>query len=327
MNQFLLAFLTGLTSGGISCVAIQGGLLLSSMPEKKSLKIKNILLFLDSKLIAYTLLGAILGFIGKSLIISPNLQGWLQIAIGIYMLLIAGYIANLHPLFRYVVIHPPKFVFKYLIRTSKDESVFAPLIIGILTILIPCGVTQAMMVYAVGSGNLLNGAGIMFAFILGTFPIFILFGLASTQIFRNKVLTIFSAFIIAFIGIVSINNGQILRGSVHTFQNYWIVISGSQNFGQLANINNNFQEVNITVNGFGYQSDVKTIKIGVPVKLRVVTKNEFGCGRSFVIPSLNYSKVLPTTGITEITFTPDRLGVLTYSCSMGMYTGNLNVIK
>jgi sulfite exporter TauE/SafE len=320
MNNFLLAFITGLLSGGISCVAIQGGLLASSLTGSRSSNIRNVLAFLSSKLVAYTILGAFLGLLGGGLVISPKIQGWFQIVVGLYMLSTAGRLLNVHPIFRYTVIQPPKFIFKYLSKISKDTSFLTPIFLGVLTILIPCGVTQAMMIFAVGAQSAVAGAGIMFSFILGTFPVFFLFGIASSQMFKNKILTVIAAVVIALIGILSINTGQILRGSVHTLQNYWGVIAPQSSL-KTGSV------VNIEVTNFGYKSDINTLKVNVPVKLLIVTKNVQSCARSFVIPSLNYSKILPVDGVTEVDFTPESTGILTYTCSMGMYTGSFNVIK
>ncbi|MEW6094874.1 MAG: sulfite exporter TauE/SafE family protein, partial [Chloroflexota bacterium] len=84
MNQIIVAFVTGLTTGGLSCMAVQGGLLASSLahqveqdmlaagrkkgrlapPPKTALPIS---LFLLSKLIAYTILGFLLGLLGSVL--------------------------------------------------------------------------------------------------------------------------------------------------------------------------------------------------------------------------------------------------------------------
>jgi len=226
MNQVFLAFIAGLTTGGISCLAVQGGLLASVLTDSNS-KIKNTFLFLLSKLIAYTILGAILGTIGGRLTFSPTLQGYLQIAIGIFMIATAGRLLNLHPIFRYTVIQPPTFVLKYLNKISKDSSIFAPILLGVLTILIPCGVTQAMMILAIGTGSTLFGSLIMFAFILGTSPVFFLLGLTVSSIFKNSILSKIAAVVIIIIGLIAINTGQILKGSVHTFQNYSKVLFDS----------------------------------------------------------------------------------------------------
>jgi sulfite exporter TauE/SafE len=331
MNQIFLAFITGLTTGGISCLAVQGGLLASVLTDSNS-KTKNTFLFLLSKLISYTILGAILGSIGSKFTFSPTLQGYLQIAIGIFMIATAGRLLNLHPIFRYTVIQPPTFVLRYLNKISKDSSIFAPILLGALTILIPCGVTQAMMVLAIGTGSSLFGSLIMFAFVLGTSPVFFLLGLTVSSVFKNPILSKIAAIVIIIIGLIAINTGQILRGSVHTFQNYSKVLFESNkkvdNSGNgLAKVVNGVQEATIEVSNYAYKTNVTSLKIGIPVKLTMVTKNVQSCSRSFVIPSMNINKILPSTGTEIIEFTPNKIGTLTFSCSMGMYTGSFEIIK
>jgi plastocyanin domain-containing protein len=132
---------------------------------------------------------------------------------------------------------------------------------------------------------------------------------------------------IAVLGILSINSGQIVRGSVHTLQNYWAVAVGREDLASLPQVTSGKQEVTITVTSGGYKTNVNTLKLGVPVKLTLVTNNVLSCARAFVIPSLNYSKVLPVTGTETFEFTPTKLGQLTYTCSMGMYSGSFNVIE
>lgn len=319
MNNILLAFVTGLTSGGISCFAVQGGLLAASLTSEN--KKQATLLFLGSKLVTYTLLGFLLGFLGSSLNISPKVQAIFQILIGLFMLATAGRLLNLHPIFRYFVIEPPKFVLRMMKNQAQAKTIFTPLFLGALTVLIPCGVTQAMMLYAMGTGNPFWGAGIMFAFVLGTSPVFFLIGVASAELFKKKAFNILAASFIAIIGLMSINSGQILRGSVHTFQNYWSIIINKKVDSKVGNV------VNITVTNHGYKADINTLKLGVPVKINIKTNNVTSCARAFTIPDLNYFKLLPATGTEIVEFTPTKLGNLTYTCSMGMYTGNFNVIE
>src|SRR5207245_9067751 len=122
----------------------------------------------------YTVLGIFLGWIGSVLQLSPYSRAALQIGIGIFILVTAAMLFNLHPIFRYFIIEPPRFVTRFIRRYAKNNAstVATPLFLGTLTIFIPCGVTQAMMVLAVGTGSPLLGAAIMFAFILGTTPVF-----------------------------------------------------------------------------------------------------------------------------------------------------------
>lgn len=244
------------------------------------------------------------------------------------MIITAANLANLHPIFKRFVIAPPKFIFKLLRNQTKVKSFFTPAFLGILTVLIPCGVTQAMMLLAISAGNPLTSALILFFFILGTSPVFFIIGLAATELFKKKAFSIIAALIVAGLGIVSINSGQVLRGSVHTIQNYWRVASaGKTGSGGAATVVDGFQQATITVTSRGYQSDIKKIKVGVPVKLTLVTDSVLGCSRAFTIPDYNISKVLPQTGVEVIEFTPKKLGNLTYTCSMGMYSGYFDIIN
>jgi sulfite exporter TauE/SafE len=333
MNQFLLAFITGLTTGGISCFAVQGGLLTSALATdeeiniSKNLKTKALIAFLLAKLAAYTLLGFVLGLVGSKLIITPKVQGLLQIIIGIYMLIMAANLVNLHPFFKRFVITPPKFIFKLLRNQTKVKSFFTPIFLGALTILIPCGITQGFMLLAVSASNPIISAGILFAFILGTSPVFFIIGMAATELFKRKAFAIVAALVVATMGIISINSGQTLRGSVHTIQNYWAVLTESNVDRRSPLVKDGVQNVTINVTNRGYQADVNTLKLGIPVKLTLVTNNVTGCSRAFTIPNYNLSKVLPQTGTETLDFTPTKTGILTYTCSMGMYSGTFNVIE
>lgn len=335
MNQIWMAFLTGVTTGAISCMVVQGGLLATSIAEHES-KRRSVGIFLIAKIIAHTILGFLLGAAGSALVISPTLQAWMQIFIGVFMITTAARLLNLHPIFRYFVIQPPKFVYRLVKNEARGKSIFTPAILGAMTILIPCGVTQAMMVLAVGSRSPLFGAGILFAFTLGTSPVFFTLGVAASSLMKRKAFVYISSMVIFVLGVVSINTGQILRGSSQTLQNYGTVLksvfNNSKPTGQVAGTTAQInaqgkQEATINVTSGGYSAPSNVLKVKVPVKLTMISNNAQGCVRSFIIPSLGISKILPQNGNTEIEFTPVKTGTLAYSCGMGMYTGAFNVIE
>lgn len=333
MNNFWIPLITGLTTGGVSCFAVQGGLLTSAIATEEEIKVTKkmrafgLASFLIAKLIAYTFLGFLLGTLGSRLVITPRVQGWFQIIIGIYMIITAANLINLHPFFRYFVIRPPKFIFKLLRDQSKVKSFFTPILLGALTVLIPCGVTQGMMLLAISAGNPGISALILFSFILGTIPVFFAIGLAANELFSHKAFLYVAALIVAILGIISVNSGQILRGDAHTFQNFWKVMVGGSETGSEAPIIDGKQQVTITVTSHGYKTNFNTIKIGVPVKLTLNTSSVVSCAKAFTIPDLNIFKILPTTGTDTIEFTPAKTGLLTYTCSMGMYSGSFNVVN
>src|SRR3989304_7925960 len=207
MNTIWLAFLTGLTSGGISCIAVQGGLLTSALSNIENSKNNKGLVaaFLASKLFAYTILGLLLGLVGSFFAFSPKISAVFQIIIGLFLLATVGRILNLHPIFRYFVIQPPKFVYKLAKNRSKGSSMFSPIILGALTVLMPCGVTQAMMIVALGTGSSIQSALIMFAFILGTSPVFFALGLSITKLIIYRAFNYISALVITVFAVIALN--------------------------------------------------------------------------------------------------------------------------
>lgn len=331
MNTIFLAFLTGLTSGGISCIAVQGGLLTSAVSGIENKKDNRIAVsvFLIAKIFSYTLLGFLLGLIGSLLVLTPKVSAVFQIVIGLFLIATAGRILNIHPLFRYFVIQPPKFIYKFIKNQTKGKTLFAPTILGALTVFMPCGVTQAMMIVALGTASSIQSGLIMFAFILGTSPVFFALGLSISKLITYKAFNYISAGIITVFAIISLNGAAGLLGSPHTLQNFWAVISGSAYAQEIkkANVVSGYQEAIINVTNGGYTSETTTLKVGVPVRLKLVSDNVFSCSRAFVIPSLNISKILPSSGEEIIEFTPTTTGRLAYSCSMGMYTGSFEVVE
>ncbi len=325
LPTFTLALITGLTSGGFSCLAVQGGLLTSSLSKipQKGLGLTS---FLLSKTIAYSLLGAVLGALGGGFNISLTVQGWLQIGAGVYMLASAANLLNLHPIFRYTVIVPPKFLYKIIRLAPKTESIITPGIIGAFTVLLPCGITQSMMILALSSGTAISGAIIMGLFTIGTLPQFIAIGATASALLSKLAFRVGGAAIVAYLGLVSVNTGQILRGSPHTVQNYVYALHLSNTARALAPESNGVQEVNIAVSTNGYKTSSQTLRAGVPVHVTLSSVGTQGCARAFSIPSLGITKVLPATGEDTLTFTPTEKGLLTYSCNMGMHVGSFEII-
>ncbi len=357
MNQIFVAFITGLTTGGLSCLAVQGGLLASSLEnqleQQLDLQIEQdlaarrahrygkkrerilahprlalpILLFLVAKLAAYTLLGFLLGALGSVLQLNAITRAVLLIAIGIFMVGNALRMFNVHPIFRYFAFEPPKFITRYIRRKAKHgESFFAPLFLGALTVLIPCGVTQAMMAVAVGTGNALQGATLMFAFILGTSPVFFVVAYLTMQLGARleKAFMRFVAIVLLVLGLVSVNSGLSLIGSPLSVQNLRSALfAPPDNVNQISSSPPS-NTLLLSASNSGYSPQRLYAKAGEQILLNIVTANTYSCARDFVIPSIDVEKLLPQTGSVPVTIPAQTAGtVMRFSCSMGMYAGEI----
>lgn len=354
LSQLILAFVTGLTTGGLSCLAVQGGLLASSLAHqieqdyvqqaaqgkaRKKSKVQTpvrsssalpIFLFLVAKLAAYTLLGALLGWLGSYLTLSPMTRAFLMIAIGVFMVGNALRMFNLHPIFRYFSIEPPKFITRYIRRTAKGTDTFTPIFLGALTVFIPCGVTQAMMAAALGTGSLALGAALMFAFTLGTSPVFFVVAYLTTELGSRleKFFMRFVAVVVLILGLVTLDGGLNVLGSPLSFQNLtrslFPSVSGSTS-GTVSAVPVNVDgELILQVENEGYFPQTLRAPAGQPVKLNLVTNQTYSCSRDFVIPALGFYQLLPDTGTVQVDIPAQAKGSrIFFTCSMGMYTGQI----
>lgn len=83
------------------------------------------------------------------------------------------------------------------------------------------------------------------------------------------------------------------------------------------------QIVEIRAKG-GYFPRVSTAKAGMLTILRFNTNGTFDCSSSVRIPSMNISKLLPSSGVTDIDLGSPRALVLRGTCGMGMYPFEIN---
>ena len=348
MNYYLI-FLTGLTSGGVTCAALQGGILAGIIAngktragnDKKGLGFDDwgpVSAFLLTKLISHVILGFLLGWLGSRVDLSLSARLFFQGFAAVFMLAIALNLLDVHPIFRYLAIQPPKFVYKWLKKTenlSADRhdlsSLFAPAVFGVLTIFIPCGVTQAMMATALGTGSVLMGAALMFAFTLGTSPVFFIVAYLATELGSKleKFFMRFVAVVVLLLGLFTFDSGLNLMGSPFSLQNLtrsW--------FSSPAQANTSVDvpqpvtaaegEIVLSVGNNGYSPALLKAPAGKDLVLNLVTNKTYSCARDFVIPDLNYYELLPDTGTVQVSIPAQAAGTkLFFTCSMGMYTGQI----
>lgn len=336
-------FLTGLLTGGLTCLAVQGGLLAATLAQREEQHLKEkaiksgqtlpILSFLIAKIAAYTALGIFLGFFGSFFQLSLTTKVILEFAIGIFMVGTALNLLNIHPAFRYFVIHPPKFLTRLVRNQTKSGDFFAPAILGAFTVFIPCPTTQAMMAFSIGSGSAILGGTIMFIFTLGTSPLFFILGFLATRlgdVFQAKFLKIAAA-VILLIAVFNINNAVALAGSNLTLENLWQEVNCTVisfcNTAEMGNISTPVQEATISIEDRGYNPKNITLKAGAPITLHLVNTTGRGCTQTFTIPKLGIQKVVPFGSSDTITFTtPKTPGKLAFMCGMGMYRGEITII-
>lgn len=345
----IVAFVTGVTTGGLSCLAVQGGLLASSLAYQveHDLSLQSfggaqvagarfrpriaqpIGLFLIAKLLTYTLLGFLLGALGSILQLTPLMRAILYAAIGIFMTGNGLRMLKVHPIFRYFVFEPPSSLTRYIRKKSKNaDSFVTPLFLGAMAVFLPCGVTQAMMAAAVGTGDPLQGAVLMFSFILGTSPVFFALAYLATRLGSTveKYFTRIVAVVVIVLGLVSIDSGLNLAGSPVSVARITAALQQRDAAASLAAQAQAASGNVITINATddGYVPSLLHAAADTRLQLQILTDNTTSCARSMVFPDLGVEKILPVTGKVLVDVPPQVKGtVVRYSCSMGMYLGQI----
>jgi len=312
MPNLGLIFTTGLLTGGLTCLALQGGLLVSA-----NIKREGIVIFLLAKLLAYTVLGFLLGMLGSILQLTLTMRIILQLAVVVFMFGSAMNILNIHPIFRYFAIQPPRFLTKYL----RGQT--SPILLGIFTIFIPCGTTQAMMALAISSGSPLSGALIMAVFILGTSPVFFVLGNVFSRLGK------LTAAVLLILAVYNLEAVLAMTGHPvdlrYTWRSFYCTVSfcSEQKPTDLVAA----KEVTVYIDSNGYNPKNLAIKAGEEITLTIVNRGGYGCIQAFTIPSLGIQKIIPPGQTQTIKFTaPTKVGDLNFMCSMGMYRGSFRVI-
>lgn len=323
-------------------MAVQGGLLASTLAQREEEKLKEkakggnalpIISFLAAKIIAYTILGFFLGWLGSFFQLSIQTQVVLQVFVAVFMIGTALNILNVHPIFRYFVIQPPKFLTRMVRNESKSKSVFAPSILGAFTVFIPCGTTQAMMALSIASGSPILGALILFIYTLGTSPVFFTLGYLATRLgdtLQQKFMKV-AAYAIILLAVFNLNNSIALTGSSFNVfdlpKTVWCLVSFCDTSLVLAMSTTVAEDLTITIEPTEYSPNNLAVKAGSKVSLRLINNGGSGCTQAFTIPGLGIQKIVPLGSSDTVTFTaPSQPGELPFMCSMGMYRGKIRII-
>lgn len=318
LSQCMPSFTSGYTSDSKSGSAA-GSMKSSLLPS---------LLYNAGRVASYTIIGAIVGAIGSVVSFSGPMKGIVQLAAGVFMVIMGLNMLNLFPWLRRFHLRMPSFFAR---RINAQKVGAGPLYVGLLNGLMPCGPLQSMQLYALSTGDPMKGALSMLLFSLGTVPL--MFGLGAAGSLLSKKFTMkamkVSAALVVVLGVLMFSNGAVLSGIA--FPSLQSVIGTSGNSavsyanGNIAVMGDGIQTVTTTLASGRYAPI--TVQKGVPVRwiIQAEDRNINGCNNRLQIPE--YQKELQLQpGDNIIEFTPDKSGVFPYSCWMGMIRSKITVV-
>jgi sulfite exporter TauE/SafE/plastocyanin domain-containing protein len=340
-----MLFVIGLFTS-VHCLAMCGGINLSqclgavSPAQTKRRTLFPSLLYNGGRVISYTAAGGIVGALGSVVSISGRLQGFVQLAAGVFMIVMGINMLGFFPPLRRFMPRLPRFFAKKIDEQKAGGK--NPLVIGLLNGLMPCGPLQAMQIYALSTGNPAAGALSMLVFSLGTVPL--MFGLGAVSsflsgsaggiVFTRRVMMA-GAVLVTVMGLTMFGYGINLSGVNIDFAGnafaaakqagfrYGGAESAASPFRPV--IENGVQIVNSTLSGGRYPAIA--VQQGIPVRwtIDVPAGSINGCNNRMIVREygIEYSF---RPGANVIEFMPERTGKFPYSCWMGMIRSSITVV-
>lgn len=328
-------FLTGLITS-LHCVAMCGNFVLTFSVTGQNKNVSKFaamvpqIYYNGAKLISYGTVGALAGLLGAFLNLG-KFRGWVSIVAGVFMVLMALNMLDLHPWLRVFSVRTPKFITKRIFKSAEREDQFAPALFGLVNGFMPCGPLQAMVLYAASTGSALSGSTTMLAFGLGTIPLMFFYGTFASYLARRfqKPMMAVAAVVIIILGLVVLNRGLVLNGFKYNFKYAQdkviaLFVEKEQRAVDMKVSGLKVQERRIETRG-GYVPSTLDVKAGSKVRLTIYRPDDDSCSEYFVFPEFGIDKKLKSFGESVIEFTPKETGSFTFTCGMGMYQGTLNV--
>jgi len=347
MNGFSLAaaFALGLGAGASSCLALAGGLLLSSAASynrrhpsaSAAARLRPVFLFVGGRLLSYALLGGALGALGAAVRPSPTVTGVLMLVAAAYMLAAGLDMLGLAPAWlKAHMPRMPKALTRLVLDAEGNEHPVMPFLLGAATFFLPCGFTQSLQAYALTTGSFAASAAMLFVFALGTAPSLLALGWASNGL-KGKAGTLlfrFSGAVVMVMGLWNIQNGLTSLGHPLSFPRPAAAAASSQAASLRSSeaSDPNVQLVDgtqiirmrLAASPSYLPSDTYTVRAGLPVRLEIEGPG-YGCRGILQVPKARASVVL-TQPLNSLDFTPTQPGSYVFSCGMGMYPGMIKAI-
>lgn len=189
------ALLVGFFGSG-HCMGMCGALVSGFFMKTEKKSILPYITYHLARISVYTLVGIIAATIGVALVATGligKIQGFLQIFIGFFVVMLALGILGISPWQFSMKLLPTQVIHRIFLTAAKRGSAFGAALGGMLNGVMPCPLTFAMAVNATSASTPLEGGLMMLALGIGTLPtmlfVTIAFGKLGTK-FRGYMLKI-----------------------------------------------------------------------------------------------------------------------------------------
>jgi sulfite exporter TauE/SafE len=293
-----------------------------------------------AKITSYVIVGLALGAIGSAFNID-GVRPYIMGVAGVFMIIMGLGMTGKFPWASRLTPRPPKFLITALSKTRRkanadaeagESSLATPITFGLLTGLMPCAPLMAAELAAAGTGSVLGGGLAMLAFGLGTAPLMLMFGTASSMLPKNlkqRLMSVLAIVVIVF-GAVYVNRAAMRLGSPVTFNTAKAAVLGTSATPAVADSSyktgaDGVVEVPLTIANTKFVPASLSIPADKPVRLVVDRQEANACSAQLSLPQLGITVDLKPNAVTTVDLPATKSGQYTLTCGMGMMSGQLLV--
>jgi sulfite exporter TauE/SafE len=293
-----------------------------------------------AKITSYVIVGLALGAIGSAFNID-GIRPYIMGVAGVFMIIMGLGMTGKFPWAARLTPRPPRFLMTALSKTRRkanadaeagESSLATPITFGLLTGLMPCAPLMAAELAAAATGSVLGGGLAMLAFGLGTAPLMLMFGTASSMLPKNlkqRLMSVLAIVVIIF-GAVYVNRAAMRLGSPVTFNTAKAAVLGTPATSATSDTAyktgaDGVVEVPLTIANTKFVPASLQIPADKPVRLVVDRQEANACSDQLSLPQLGITVDLKPNAITTVDLPATKSGNYTLTCGMGMMSGQLTV--
>jgi uncharacterized protein len=332
----VVALLLGLAAGVSTCMAMVGGLVLAltaSFQANGSVgdaggpgsiaRMRPALVFMAGRIVGYGVFGALLGAVGASVAMPPQLTAVLMLVVAVVMTILGTRLTGLSPRIAGWSPTLPLGLGRRLGLADGSAGAYSDgraALLGAASFFLPCGFTQAVQVYALSTGSPALAGALLATFAIGTAPG--LLALAGLPVvvparWRPTLLRLVGVVVLGF-ALVNATAGLRLAGVS-------LPVGAAPAVASVATAADGTQALTTYQDVDGYSPQNVAIYAGTPTHWTIQSRSTASCAASLVVPGLNISRRLQV-GANTIDLPALSAGTVYYSCSMGMYSGAITVV-
>jgi len=341
ITMFATSFALGLATS-VHCIAMCGPMVVTYVVRCADDatwwgRLAPNLAYQGARITSYVVVGTLLGAIGSVLDFDAA-RPWVMVIAGVFMIVLGLGMTGRFPWALKLTPRPPKALITAVSRLRRkataageesEGTLVVPIAFGLLTGLMPCAPLQAAELVAATSGSALYGGVVMLAFGLGTAPLLLIFGTASSMVPTAWKQRLHSALAIVVIisGLIFLNRAALLTGFPISSRAVTGLFSGStsQSALEFTEGADGVAEVPLVIQNVQYFPSSVVVPANRPVRLIVDRREAVGCSDFLVIADMGVSVPLAPNATTEVELPASEPGTYPMTCGMGMMSGEIVV--